>query len=105
MSSNRPEDSFLDSSLRPSGWEEYVGQAAIKNNLSILLKAAKERNHPPEHLLFYGPPGLGKTTLANLIAKEMGVNLKNTSVPTIANVGDHASITTYHLYGDVFFID
>ncbi len=105
MSSNRPEDSFLDSSLRPSGWEEYVGQAAIKNNLSILLKAAKERNHPPEHLLFYGPPGLGKTTLAHLIAKEMGVNLKNTSGPTIEKVGDLASIITNLQAGDVLFID
>jgi Holliday junction DNA helicase RuvB len=105
MSSIQPEDNFLDSSLRPSGWEEYVGQSAIKNNLSILLKAAKERNHPPEHLLFYGPPGLGKTTLAHLIAREMGVNLKNTSGPTIEKVGDLASIITNLTAGDVLFID
>jgi Holliday junction DNA helicase RuvB len=105
MSSTQPEDNFLDSSLRPSGWEEYVGQSAIKNNLSILLKAAKERNHPPEHLLFYGPPGLGKTTLAHLIAREMGVNLKNTSGPTIEKVGDLASIITNLTAGDVLFID
>ncbi|MDO8183622.1 MAG: Holliday junction branch migration DNA helicase RuvB [bacterium] len=105
MSSTHYEDSFLDSSLRPSGWEEYVGQSAIKNNLSILLKAAKERNHPPEHLLFYGPPGLGKTTLAHLIAKEMGASLKSTSGPTIEKVGDLAAIITNLAPGDVLFID
>ncbi len=105
MSSISPEDNFLDSSLRPSGWEEYIGQSVIKNNLSILLKAAKERNHPPEHLLFYGPPGLGKTTLAHLIAKEMGVGLKSTSGPTIEKVGDLASIITNLSAGDVLFID
>lgn len=105
MSTTRPEDSFLDSSLRPSGWDEYVGQATIKDNLSILLKAAKERNHPPEHLLFYGPPGLGKTTIAHLIAKELGVAMKSAAGPTIEKVGDLASIITNLSEGDVLFID
>lgn len=62
----------LDATLRPATWDEYVGQEPIKNNLHILISAAKERAAPPEHILFYGPPGLGKTTLAHLIAKELG---------------------------------
>src|SRR3989344_6451256 len=66
------ESVFLDTTLRPDKWNDYVGQINIKKNLEILLRAAKERNHPPEHILFYGPPGLGKTTLAYLIAKEIG---------------------------------
>lgn len=98
-------DGFLDKSLRPAGWNEYVGQSNIKNNLSILLKAAKERNHPPEHLLFYGPPGLGKTTLAYLIAEEMESDIKVTSGPAIEKVGDLASILTNLSPGDVLFID
>lgn len=98
-------DTFLDKSLRPAGWEEYIGQTNIKNNLSILLKAAKERNHPPEHLLFYGPPGLGKTTLAYLIAKEIDADIKVTSGPAIEKVGDLASILTNLSPGDILFID
>lgn len=98
-------DSFLDRSLRPVLWEEYVGQKSIKDNLKILLQAAKERNHPPEHLLFYGPPGLGKTTLAHLIAKEMSAQIKITSGPAIEKVGDLASILTNLSPGDILFID
>lgn len=98
-------DTFLDRSLRPSLWEEYVGQKNIKDNLKILLQAAKERNHPPEHLLFYGPPGLGKTTLAHLIAKEMSAQIKITSGPAIEKVGDLASILTNLSPGDILFID
>lgn len=105
MSTTRPDESFLDASLRPSGWDDYVGQESIKNNLSILLKAAKERNHPPEHLLFYGPPGLGKTTLAHLIAKELGTTIKTAAGPTIEKVGDLASIITNLSEGDILFID
>ncbi|MFA6476327.1 MAG: Holliday junction branch migration DNA helicase RuvB [Candidatus Paceibacterota bacterium] len=98
-------DTFLDRSLRPALWEEYVGQKNIKDNLKILLQAAKERNHPPEHLLFYGPPGLGKTTLAHLIAKEMSAQIKITSGPAIEKVGDLASILTNLSPGDILFID
>lgn len=96
---------FLDQTLRPSHWDEYIGQQNIKDNLHILLTAAKERNHPPEHLLFYGPPGLGKTTLAHLIAKETGAQMKVTSGPAIEKVGDLASILTNLSPGDILFID
>ena len=82
-----------------------LGQKSIKDNLSILLQAAQERSHPPEHLLFHGPPGLGKTTLAHLIAKEIGAQLKITSGPAIEKVGDLASILTNLSDGDVLFID
>lgn len=98
-------DTFLDRSLRPLIWDEYVGQKIIKDNLRILLTAAKERSHPPEHLLFYGPPGLGKTTLAHLIAKEMNAQIKITSGPAIEKVGDLASILTNLSPGDILFID
>lgn len=99
------ESGFLDQTLRPLIWNEYVGQESIKKNLSILLGAAKERNHPPEHLLFYGPPGLGKTTLAHLIAKEIGAQMKITSGPAIEKIGDLASILTNLSPGDILFID
>ncbi len=96
---------FLDQTLRPNSWDEYIGQKNIKENLKILLTAAKQRQHPPEHLLFYGPPGLGKTTLAHLIAHETRAQLKATSGPAIEKVGDLASILTNLSPGDILFID
>tara|TARA_Y100000310_G_scaffold341647_1_gene441489 strand:- start:7575 stop:8585 length:1011 start_codon:yes stop_codon:yes gene_type:complete len=99
------DEKFLDSALRPTSWDEYIGQNDIKNNLKILLTAALERKHPPEHLLFYGSPGLGKTTLAHLIAKETDSQVKITSGPAIEKVGDLASILTNLSSGDILFID
>jgi len=97
--------SFLDNELRPSTWQDYVGQKAVKENLKILIQAATERGVPPEHVLFYGPPGLGKTTLAHLVAKEAGRTIKITSGPAIEKVGDLASILTNLTAGDILFID
>jgi len=95
----------LDQALRPENWKEYIGQATIKENLRILLTAAKGRNHQPEHVLLYGPPGLGKTTLAHLMTKEIGASMRATSGPAIERVGDLASILTNLSSGDVLFID
>ncbi len=95
----------LDRALRPALWEEYIGQTGIKENLRILLSAAKGRDHQPEHVLLYGPPGLGKTTLAHLMSREIGVNMRSTSGPAIERVGDLASILTNLSPSDVLFID
>ena len=100
-----PDKLFLDQTLRPASWDEYVGQEPIKNNLHILITAAKEREAPPEHILFYGPPGLGKTTLAHLIARELGGALRTTSGPAIERVGDLAALLTNLQPGDILFID
>lgn len=99
------DESFLDNALRPSRWDEYIGQPKTKENLRILLTAAKERSHPPEHILFYGPPGLGKTTLAHLIGHELGAQVKVTSGPAVERVGDLAAILTNLGQGDILFID
>jgi holliday junction DNA helicase RuvB len=95
----------LDSTLRPKEWNDYVGQQSIKDQVSIVLEAAKFRGESPEHMLFYGPPGLGKTTLAHLISHEMNANIKITSGPAIEKVGDLASLLTNLSDGDVLFID
>ena len=105
MSSSAEPEVFLDATLRPATWDEYVGQESIKNNLHILISAAKERGTPPEHILFYGPPGLGKTTLAHLIARELGGALRSTSGPAIERVGDLAALLTNMGTGDILFID
>lgn len=98
-------DSGLDLTLRPKSWDDYIGQAQIKKNLQIIIGAAKLRKDAIEHVLLYGPAGLGKTTLANLIAQEMGGNLKVTSGPMIEKTGDLASILTNLSEGDILFID
>lgn len=95
----------LDNLLRPKKWEDYIGQEVIKKNLDILLTAAKNRGHAPEHILFYGPPGLGKTTLSYLIASQIGAGIKITSGPAIEKVGDLASILSNLSEGDILFID
>ncbi len=108
MSSKAPaptKETFLDQTLRPASWGEYIGQDAIKNNLHILLAAARERGNPPEHILFYGPPGLGKTTLAHLIARELGSSMRSTSGPAIERAGDLASLLSGLEAGDILFID
>ena len=102
---NTDDEIYLDQTLRPSSWEGYIGQKHIKDNVKILLSAAEERGHIPEHIMFYGPPGLGKTTLAHLIAKETGKQMKITSGPAIEKVGDLASILTNLSAGDILFID
>jgi len=102
---NTEDTQVLDYTLRPNSWEEYIGQESIKKNLFILLNAAKERKHIPEHLLFYGPPGLGKTTLAHLIAKETNSQIKITSGPSVEKVSDLASVLTNLSAGDILFID
>lgn len=99
-----PEDQF-DMALRPSTLRELIGQTQIKENLSILIEAAKLRSEPLDHVLFYGPPGLGKTTLAHILANEMGVNIKVTSGPAIERAGDLAAILTNLHESDILFID
>lgn len=101
----KPDDASLDSTLRPDRWDDYIGQKSIKENLRILIDAAKQRGDALEHILFYGPAGLGKTTLAHLIKAEMGAQMKITSGPAIERVGDLASILTNLSEGDILFID
>ena len=99
----RPED--IDAALRPKTLAEFIGQAAARDNLRVFIEAAKGRGQPLDHVLFFGPPGLGKTTLAQIVAKEMGVGFRATSGPVIAKSGDLAALLTNLEDGDVLFID
>ncbi|MBN1230545.1 MAG: Holliday junction branch migration DNA helicase RuvB [Anaerolineales bacterium] len=94
-----------DRALRPNTLDELIGQSRVKENLRILIEAAKHRKEPLDHVLFYGPPGLGKTTLAHILANEMGVNIKITAGPVIERQGDLAAILTNMREGDILFID
>ncbi|MDK1081582.1 MAG: Holliday junction branch migration DNA helicase RuvB [Anaerolineae bacterium] len=98
-------DDRVDNTLRPKKLSDMIGQEQVKENLSILIEAARKRSEPLDHVLFYGPPGLGKTTLAHILTNEMGVNIKITSGPAIERAGDLASILTNLRAGDVLFID
>ena len=99
------EDAGIENNLRPASLNEYIGQEKIKQNLRVFIEAAKSRGEALDHCLFYGPPGLGKTTLAGIIASEMGVNIKITSGPAIEKPGDMAAILNNLSEGDVLFVD
>lgn len=101
----KKDDLVLDQTLRPSRWDEYIGQEKIKHNLRIIIEAAKKRKECIEHLLLYGPAGLGKTTLAHLIAKETNSSIRITSGPILKKVGDLAALLTNMEEGDILFID
>ena len=99
------DEALLETSLRPTALDEYIGQEQVKENLRILIEAARHRGDTIDHILFCGPPGLGKTTLAHIIAVEMGVNCKSTSGPVVERPGDLAALLTNLQQGDIFFID
>jgi len=105
LTDDNPEEEILFTSLRASSWDEFSGQETIKEALKIAIEAAKKRNEAIEHILFYGPPGLGKTTLSHIVAREMGANIRITSGPALARSGDLASILTNLEKGDILFID
>lgn len=100
-----PEDQTLEFTLRPQNLDEFVGQDKLKKNLKVFIHAAQKRKEPLDHALFSAPPGLGKTTLAHIIAKELNVGLRQTSGPVLERVGDLAALLTSLKEGDIFFID
>ena len=95
----------IEKSLRPSRWDEYIGQERIKSNLKVFIEASLKRGEALDHVLFFGPPGLGKTTLSNIIANQMGANIKTTAAPMIEKSGDLAALLTNIEEGDILFID
>jgi Holliday junction DNA helicase RuvB len=99
------EEQQIEVTLRPQTFDEYVGQERLKKNLKLAIDAAKKRGEPIDHVLLYGPPGLGKTTMATVIANEMGKNIRVTAGPAIERAGDLASILTNLADGDILFID
>jgi len=98
-------DESIEVSLRPDAWNDYIGQPQLKKNLGVFIEASKKRGDALDHVLFYGPPGLGKTTLALIIANEMGSNIKITAAPMIEKSGDLAAILTNLEENDILFID
>ncbi len=98
-------ESSYEVSLRPSSWDEYIGQEKIKKNLKVFIEASRKRGEALDHILFFGPPGLGKTTIANIISTEMSANIKTTAAPMIEKAGDLAALLTNIEEGDILFID